>query len=326
MQPPRPLPIDVIIPTRNRGASLTRTLLSLLADANPQLRIWVVDQSDGDATARAVQPFCHQDERVHYLQTPTRGISSARNLGAQRGAAPYVLFTDDDCRAAPGWASALATELADGGAWAAFGRLLPEWRGAAPPARWAAALPLAIKRSEAREVYAGNPRQLGFGHGASMGVRRERLEALGGFDEALGVGGPLRSWEDRDLGHRILHTGGQIVYTPRALTYHQQRNHPAEVYATFYDYGIGAGATAAKYLRCGDPVGAAILGEWLLGQGLRQVLSGLFKWRCWPKTAVGLQQLAVTWQGMALGLRYPVDQARRLYLAPGSALAQKATW
>lgn len=324
MQPQHPLPIDVIIPTRNRGASLSGTLMSLLDDPNPQLSIWVVDQSDGNATARAVQPFCDQDERVRYLHTPTRGISSARNLGVQLGAAPYVLFTDDDCRAAPGWASGLANELANGGAWAAFGRLLPEWRGAAPTERWAAALPLAIKRSETREVYAGNPRHLGFGHGASMGVLRECLEALGGFDEALGVGGPLRSWEDRDLGHRILYAGGQIVYTPRALTYHQQRHRPAEIYVAFYNYGIGAGATAAKYLRCGDPVGAAILGDWLLGQGLRQALSGLVKWRCWPKTAVGLQQLAVTWQGLALGLRYPVDRIRRLYLAPDNAVARRA--
>lgn len=261
----------------------------MLSDPNPRLTIWVVDQSDGDATAHAVRPFCRQDARVRYICTATRGISSARNLGARLGVAPYVLFTNDDCRVAPGWAAALATELAEEDVRAAFGRLLPEWRGAAPTERWATALPLAVKRSEAREVYAGDPRRLGFGHGASMGVRRERLEALGGFDEALGAGGPLRSWEDRDLGHRILYAGGQIVYTPRALTYHQQRHRPAEIYAAFYNYGIGAGATTAKYLRCGDMVGAAILGDWLAGQGLRQALSGLVKWRCWPKTVGAIQ-------------------------------------
>ena len=38
--------------------------------------------------------------------------------------------------------------------------------------------------------------------------------ALGGFDESLGLGGPLRSGEDLDLALRALRAGRHVLQTP----------------------------------------------------------------------------------------------------------------
>lgn len=146
-----------------------------------------------------------------------------------------------------------------------------------------------------------------------MGLRRTCFDDLGGFDELLGAGAPLRSWPERDLGYRILRRGGRIVYTPAALVHYRHWRGWDEVRSTYRNYAIGAGAATGKYLRCGDWAGLYLLVEWLAGQGVRQVVSGVLKWRSGQKIQVGLLQLIYPWVGLIQGWRYPVDRERVLY-------------
>jgi GT2 family glycosyltransferase len=281
------------------------TLLESLSwCAYERLTIWVIDQSDNDATARAVAPFLRADARVRLVRSELHGISKARNLGVSVGTAPIVLFTDDDCRVDASWVSAMVAELCDKQTWAVFGRILPDRSASVENKPTFPGIDLATKPSEERVVYAKNRFNLGFGHGANMGVRRDVLQRLGGFDEALGAGGPLRSWEDREFGYRVLAAGGRIVYTPTALVYHRQWRSWQSVRLASRDYAIGAGAAAAKCLRHGDLGGIVLLADWLFEQGLRQVLSGLLKWQSGRKITLGLMHLTYPWKGLYLGLRH----------------------
>ncbi|NJM07716.1 glycosyltransferase family 2 protein [Candidatus Gracilibacteria bacterium] len=239
-----------------------------------------------------------------YIRSTLKGISKARNVGIAAGNAPLVLFTDDDCRIDAEWVKAMVTELSDNGTWATFGRILPE-RGDSCDAEYTIpGIDLATKMSAERAIYARNRFNLGFGHGANMGVRREVLERLGGFDEALGAGGPLRSWEDREFGYRVLRAGGRIIYNPAALVYHRQWRSWRAVLHASRDYAIGAGAAAAKCLRSGDLGGIVLFADWLFEQGMRQVLSGLLKWQSVRKITLGLMHLIYPWKGLYLGLRH----------------------
>jgi len=314
--------VDVIIATRGRGALIDATVSSIRQSAHGDFELWVVDQSDDDATERAVAPHMAQDRRVHYRRSVSQGVDIGRNEGAAAGSAPYLVFTDDDCRVEADWLSAMLSELGQDDTWAVFGRVLPDDTYAPEPAGGSAlspgkpasrALPMAIKDEPQRKVYQGNRLDLGFGHGANMGLRRARLEEVGGFDELLGAGAPLHSWPERDLGYRILRRGGRIVYTPAALVYHRHWRGWEEVRRTYRNYAIGAGAATGKYLRCGDLGGLYLLLEWLAGQGVRQVISGALRWRCWQKIQVGLLQLIYPWVGLAKGWRHPVDRERLLY-------------
>ncbi|NJM07717.1 glycosyltransferase family 2 protein [Candidatus Gracilibacteria bacterium] len=72
------LGVDVIIPTRNR-ADLIPTLLESLSGCHyPQLTIWVIDQSDDDATARAITPYVQADRACAIFAA--RGKASVRRV------------------------------------------------------------------------------------------------------------------------------------------------------------------------------------------------------------------------------------------------------
>jgi GT2 family glycosyltransferase len=313
---------DIVISTRGRGALIVDTVASIRQSNFQDLALWIVDQSADDATERAIAPHVAQDARVHYVRSASQGADIGRNLGVACGSAPYLLLTDDDCRVEPDWLGAMLDELQMDGTWAVFGRITPDEAYESEKARTAAlpsqkpvtrALPLALKDDASRRVYEKNRLNLGFGHGANMGMRRARFEELGGLDELLGVGAPLRSWPERDLGYRILRRGGRIVYTPEARVYHRHWRDWESLRRTYRNYAIGAGAAAGKYLRCGEVAGLYLLLEWFVDQGLRQVISGALKWRSRQKVETGLLQLVYPWVGLYLGRRYSVDRERVLY-------------
>lgn len=309
---------DVVIPTRGRGNLVDVTIASIRECAEEDFALWVVDQSDDNLTQQAVLKHAGVDPRVHYLSAEPRGSDFARNTGIAAGRAPYVVFTDDDCRVAADWLSVLATELVDPGAWAVFGRVIPDenYRPALLPGgkSVSVSLPVALKDAPERRVFQGNRFDLGFGHGANMGFRRERLAQVSGFDVLLGAGAVFRSWPERDIGYRILRRGGRVVYTPGALVYHRHWREWQEIRRTYRSYGIGAGAAVSKYVRCGDWAAWYLLAEWILDQGVRQALSGLLKWRSWQKVQVGLMQLVYPWVGLARSWRQPVDREKILYV------------
>ncbi|GAB3425797.1 glycosyltransferase [Massilia solisilvae] len=99
----KPLPVDVLVPTRNRPAALAVTLTALGAQSAGPLRIVVSDQSDGasvydDAQVAAVLRYLtargHPVETLRHL--PRRGMAEQRAFLLAQAQAPYCLFVDDD--------------------------------------------------------------------------------------------------------------------------------------------------------------------------------------------------------------------------------------
>lgn len=309
--------IDIVVPTRGRGSLIDTTITSIRQNTIESFQLWVIDQSDDDATEQAVRPHTEEDSRIHYIRTTTHGSSIARNIGASQGNAPYLIFTDDDCRVEQNWLEMLLNELTKEGTWAVFGRIIPDelYQERIPPnaVPVTKGLPMALKDSPQHQVYEDNRFNLSFGHGANMGFRRACYQKIAGFDELLGAGGKLRSWPERDIGYRILSSGGRIVYTPQALVHHRHWRGWRDVKKTYRNYAFGTGAVASKYLRCGDLGGLYLLIEWFFDQGIRQVLSGILKWQSSQKIQVGLLQLSYPWVGMVQSLRYPVDRKTMTY-------------
>ena len=305
--------VDIIIPTRGRGTLIDETSASIRASSHHAFTLWVADQSDDAATARAVLPHVENDARVRYLRVPPTGSSAARNIGAAAGDAPYILFTDDDCVVDPSWVTEMIRELAEPQTWAVFGRVVPDDDEAVRDSKELRGIWLARKDSNTRQVFAGDRFNLGFGHGANMGFRRDCYVAVAGFDELLGVGARFRSWPERDIGYRILRRGGQIVYAPGALAHHRHWRAWDGVRRTLRNYALGTGAAVGKYVRCGDWRAAYLLFEWLLDQGVRQILSGALKWRSPQKMQAGIIQLIYPWAGLIDSARAPVDRDLILY-------------
>lgn len=310
--------VDIVIPTRNRGSLIETALLSVRNSKYPAFTLWVVDQSDDDATERTVRTHGAEDQRIRYLRSSSRGANFARNEGVAQGSAEFIAFIDDDCRVDEAWLGQMVNELQQPAVWAVFGRVLPDDATAATPAagerQVSRAIPMALKDAPERRIYEQNRFDLSFGHGANMGWQRAAFLQVGGFDGLIGAGGPLGTWDERDAGYRVLSKfKGRIVYTPLAVVHHRHWRGWTEVRKAYQGYAIGTGAAAVKYLRCGDWGGIYLLWDWLIDQGLRQILSGILKWQCPQKIEVGWLQLIYPWVGVFQGLRYPVDRKHILY-------------
>lgn len=315
--------VDIVIPTYGRAKKLGATISSILANSYTNFVLWVVDQGGEPATRELVQRQALEDPRVRYVCLPRDGSGPKRNGGALLGQAPYILYTNDDCLVNGDWIEKLLAELQDPDTWMVFGQVLPGPRELKPGEDPDSKVVLALNTWDRREVYFKNPYNLRFGQGHNMGVRRDRFLETGGFDEYLGAGGILGAWEDRDIGYRMLVRKGRIVYTPAAVIQHCHWLDWNSVERAYKSYGIGTGSSVLKYMRCGDFGALLILLEWMLSQGLRQALSGLFKTHRVQKFRIGMMQLIYPLQGFLIAARYPIDREHCTYR--GLATAQDYT-
>jgi glycosyltransferase involved in cell wall biosynthesis len=237
--------IAVVIPTRNRGGDAAKTVESVLKD-QLDFELVVVDQSTDERTADALRPL-QSDPRVQVVRSNLRGASNARNAGVAATTAPIIAFTDDDCRADPGWASAmLAVFEADPKAALVFGRVrLPPTENADDYA------PSFEPKARIQEGAVPMP-DGDIGIGANFAIRRSVLEALGGFDPLLGPGAMVfRGAEETDLLIRALHRGLRVVNAVECDVLHLGIRSGADVRPLHVQYQFAVGAAFGKHARLG---------------------------------------------------------------------------
>lgn len=290
------LSLSIVVCTRNRPDDAARAVRSVL-DADPGVRPVIVDQSDGPATREVLRPL---GDRVRVMQAPPRGLAAARNAGVQACDGDVIAFTDDDCEAGPGWAAALRDAIgADARIGMAFGAVLPpeydRELGFVPAYRVAAPF-LATRLGDKHRVE---------GMGACMAVRRRAFDALGGFDETLGSGAPLRAGEDADFAVRALASGWHVAETPRSSVIHHGFRTWAQGPELIAGYMVGLGATNMKMLRLGGlravrPLGA-LAWRWLAGTPVVDL----------NRRPPRLTRLTAFLRGAGQGMRLPLDATGR---------------
>lgn len=315
--------VSIVICTRNRNCQIITTLKSIAASSYDSYEVIIIDQSTNDDTRKGVQPFL-ADPRFIYKKSATKGLSKARNIGVSEANGKIIAFTDDDCRVADSWVEVVEGEYKKHpDVTGVFGRILPgEFSSSSDCAetmdlvqvkRLQQVMPSAKKDDPCHQLYKEDCYDLGFGHGANMSFRRSTFVQYGEFDEFLGAGAVLGAWEDRDIGYRVLCGGGQILYSPDAIVYHDHWREWPEVKTAFKNYGIGTGAAVNKYIRSGDWGSIHLMVGWLAQLGFRQMLSGIFKWQSWKKTYIGFFQLIYPWIGFIKAFNYPVDSKNKVF-------------
>jgi glycosyltransferase involved in cell wall biosynthesis len=226
------------------------------------------------------------------------GVGLARNAGWRAATHDIVLFTDDDVVVDSGWRDGLAgTVAAHPEAGFVTGRVLPS-PGQVP------SRDVAIKREDVAETYdatsVGN-----LGHSANLGTDRATLERLGGFDEALGVGGRFRSAPEIDLFDRCFAAGLGGRYEPAALAWHDQWRGPRRLLLLEARYGFGNGARLAKLVRSdrrrAGLVARDAFGSWGLAEVWRESKAG----HGYPAVGAVVRMLA-TVTGFVRALPVPV--------------------
>lgn len=237
--------VSLIICTRDRGASLARTLASITHAAGQACKIEVVVVDNGsrdDTPARLASWSAQQAFPVILVDEPRAGLARARNAGLARASGRIVAMTDDDCVLDPGYFAMLTACLARlPGPVVVGGRIL-----LGDPAD----LPVTIKLEDhaMRADPDGFPG--GFVMGANLAFTRDVIDMVGAFDERFGAGTPFLAAEDTDFLVRALDRGIAVRYDPHfVVLHHHGRRTRVELRRLLAGYAFGDGALYAKHWR-----------------------------------------------------------------------------
>jgi mycofactocin system glycosyltransferase len=305
--------VTVVVPVRDQPAGLAITWSAL---GETQARIIVDDGSVPPVAAAGAEIIRH---------STSRGPAAARNTGWRAAGNTVVVFLDADCEPTPGWLAALLPHFAD----PAVGAVAPRVRSRPGPDT----SPRLAAYEGLRSALDLGPREAPVRPGswvpyiptAALAVRRQALEEVDGFDEALRYG------EDVDLVWRLEKRGWRVRYEPAATVTHPARPDTATWLRQRYHYGRSAAPLAARHGRAVAPVaasrwsaaawGLAAAGHPIAGAGLVAATSAALARRAGRDraTARTLAGLALTGNLRAGGAL--AGAVRRAWLPPMAVVA-----
>ncbi|MCU1670205.1 MAG: glycosyl transferase family 2, partial [Blastococcus sp.] len=213
-------PTICVILVNYRGAEDTLACLDgihALDWPDASLEVVVVDNASGAsdvARIRAAAPH------VEVVESPRNlGFAGGCNLGVRHSTGEYLAFVNNDARPEPGFLQAAVAEFGDRTVGAVAAKVL-DWDGervdfvGSALAWYGQGFKIEVgavddgRFDEVRDVL--------FGTGSALVVRRSAFEQLGGFDERY-----FMFFEDVDLGWRLWLAGHRVRYVPEALVRHR---------------------------------------------------------------------------------------------------------
>jgi glycosyltransferase involved in cell wall biosynthesis len=296
--------VSAVICTRNRPDKIGQAVASVLASDYARFDLTVIDQSTSDATQRVLDGIVQRDPRLRYLHVSQAGLSKAYNTAIGRTTGEILVFTDDDCIVPADWISRIVAAFqSDDEGELLYGRVVP----ASDVERNLTPLleipqPERLSRTDGFKV---------FGMGANFAARRRLFSRIGGFDEILGGGGPLKSSQDYDLAYRAYRAGSVILLRPEVQLAHDGRREQDDWPALLHNYGFGDGAFYSKHVRTGD-----VYALWLLVfRVIQQFARSVWK-RARRRGGRGEQTyLYGFFCGVRDSFQFDVDRRGRLYRA-----------
>jgi glycosyltransferase involved in cell wall biosynthesis len=240
---------SVIICTRNRPATLQRTLESLEHLEYPSFEVIVVDGSGDSATRELVSS---QFPDFVYFHVGNYGKSIAANTGVELASGAIAAFTDDDAVVDRHWLIELVAALDGDERLACATGLAMPLELETPAQIWFEESGGFTQGYDRRVLDLNEPRERGsllpyatgrIGAGVNMAWKRPIIREIG-FDVALdGLAAfDLASFYD------ALVRGYKIVYEPGAIVYHEHRRTYAELRHQLYRHGLGLGIYLTRCL------------------------------------------------------------------------------
>jgi len=258
--------ISVVICTRNRAVPLREALAhyQTLLTSRPY-ELVIVDNGSTDHTQEVIQSVQANGLPIQTTICAQPGLGRAREHGRQFATGDYLIFTDDDCYPDPGFIDAYHQVFADNPHVGFFGGRILLW-----------------DESDARvtidyrtESVSYPPETLarpGDFQGANIAIRRDVLNAIGGFDVNMGAGTPYPC-EDIDLIARALMHGYAGLFHPAPVIFHHHRRKEEHVPALRLSYAKGRGAYYMRFIL--DPKTRGIAARtwyWILRSAARDAL------------------------------------------------------
>ena len=199
--------ISVVICAYNAEATIRECLDAALRLDYPDFEVVVVDDGSTDATGELVRGY-----PVRVISTENRGLSNARNTGAEAADGEVIAYLDSDAYPDPHWLRHLAHTFGTTGAVGVGGPNIPP-RGDGAIAECVARSPGGPAHVLLSDTVAEHL------PGCNLAVRAEALRAIGGFDPRFHAAG-----DDVDVCWRLQDAGGSLAFDPAAVVWHHRRN------------------------------------------------------------------------------------------------------
>ena len=220
---------SVIVCTHNGAGRLPSCLRALRALDYPDYEILVVDDGSTDTSAKIVSSI----EGVRLISIEHAGLGAARNRGAEVAKGDIIAYTDDDCQPDAAWLKWLAHGFTHGGWDACGGPNLPP-RPEVIDDSGAGAVDEVVVASAPGAPSHVLIDDLKAEHlpGCNLAVKKQSLQAVGGFDEHYWVAG-----DDVDFCWRLQEAGVRMGFVAGAFVWHRRRTTLWRYFKQQYHYG-----------------------------------------------------------------------------------------
>lgn len=202
--------VSVVVPVYNAASTVAETLASIQGQSYPHWEALVIDDGSTDDSLAVAVAVAQADPRIRVVSQAHRGASAARNAGIGLAKFDWLLFLDADDWISPVHLEAMTAALASrpelDAVICSWARVYPG--GERGPAERAAALDRLWQEAVMRCPFAIH----------ACVVRKQRVEAVGGFDEALETCEEWRLWQ------KVARSGAQFGLVNELLAFY--RMHP----------------------------------------------------------------------------------------------------
>jgi GT2 family glycosyltransferase len=209
------LAISVLIPTLGRKDELINTVKALLRQTRPALEIIVSDQNS--PRIKEVDEFLSSIPQVKHIHSTLQGVPKNYNLLLREAKAEVVLFVDDDIEPPSDLLENHLKNYGDSSVDAVAGRV-DQPDGDPDPRTITQVGHYNQITGHFHANYNGLVRmEVDASQGCNMSFRREKLLAIGGFDESFDGNG---YFFETDGGLRFRKAGFRMIFDPKATLKH----------------------------------------------------------------------------------------------------------
>ncbi len=223
--------VSVVMPIRNEGEFIARSLGSVLAQDYPHDRfeILVADGGSSDRTREIVASLVKEVPPLRLIDNPGGIVPTGFNAALRLARGSFILRVDGHTELASDYVRQCVTELERTGADNVGGRMIAEGKGPVGQAIvLATSSPFGVgggrfHYSESEEwvdtVYLG-------------AWRRSTFERIGLFDEEF-----VRNQDD-EFNYRLRAEGGRILLSPKIRSRYRSRSSWATLWRQYWQYGF----------------------------------------------------------------------------------------
>ncbi len=266
--------VAIVLCTSGRGKILLQSIRSIVAKNNHCFRIVIIDNNLAGLNDSLLATL-QAEVNVSVFHEDIQGLSIARNRGVELLKEDHILFLDDDVQLPEGFFDKLIT-IIESKQFDCSGGMYYPWYPQGKPA-W---LPAGF--GEKKPLLAGtgliDVYKHGFLSAGIMCVKREAIEAVGGFRTDLGMTNSIGYGEEDDLQIRLQAAGYQLGFVPDWWLYHAVLAHKHQV--SWHLKSAYAHARDAQRIHQQHQLGPSLRGviQTLAGAVLKRLPIGLKKY------------------------------------------------